>query len=261
MNLKRVNNLVMFFTFVAGGCSSSNATPLDAATATDVAPPDVATATDVTQVSDTPQIVDAPLPRDVVPDVAARTWRASNAPDLLGNDSVQRGPDDGLTPMVATQITPTASVRVERISYVLRHGTLPVPPPCDAMLAHQILVFVGTATPPMLPMPMAVIDVPASTDDPALLPSRPVGATMLGAREMSFALPTPVSVLAGQSLYVAIKLRDSATGTLCVATYSSSGRGGRTWWTDQASAPFTWASLSSFDLFADATIEASGMFL
>ena len=194
--------------------------PLDAEVAPDAAVLDAATPDDTRVVS-----IDAPT-ADVPPGPA--TFGNVVAP-CAAPDVVQPVMPEELGHYAAARLTPpTTPFVVERISYALRD----VPEfECDAALGHDVLLFVGGTAPDASPSSeVQHIDVPP--------------APGLTERPLDLALPTPVRLEAGQSLYVAVQLNGDTTSAMCLA---SCGDGpaieGVDFWSNATTAPFAWADL------------------
>lgn len=118
---------------------------------------------------------------------------------------------------------------------------------CSSTVAHNVQVFaVGAASPPGTPSPIVAASVPA-------------GGVAGQARRVIVALPAPVTVGAGDQLFVAIQMTGTTGATLCVEScFNPSGQDDRNYWSNAIAPPYPWATLASFGNDTDLMIDAVG---
>ncbi len=116
---------------------------------------------------------------------------------------------------------------------------------CDATPAHRVEVFVDTASAPAgTPAGTVVLDIPAAGSN-------------AGVRVVSAPLPAPITLSAGEHLFVAVEL--PAVGSSCVMACGGAAVTDRDYWSNATIAPYPWATLDSFGIDAHARVGANGM--
>jgi hypothetical protein len=118
---------------------------------------------------------------------------------------------------------------------------------CKGSGAHHVLVFRGTdAAPAASPVLDATLSVPAGDPPP------------LGSRVERLPLDTPITLAAGEHLFVAIEMVGQSPAELCVLACGEDGADDRNYWSNAVAAPFPWATMASFNLDETFLIEAIG---
>ena len=157
---------------------------------------------------------------------------------------------------VATQFEPNLYPFVAtKVKYTL-WGNRVAKPNCDATLGHKVSVWRGTkAAPPSTPLFVQTIVVP---HDKSVINDRHVEVT----------LPQGVMLGEGDILYVSIQNNGEATATAgscnglgkytCAATCDDEGRGLTSFWSNANAAPFSWATLASYEIEGDVRIGVYG---
>jgi hypothetical protein len=141
--------------------------------------------------------------------------------------------------LIAARLTPPSyPYEVTEVQYELVGAA-----PCDSSFGHRVEVFVGTDDAPA--------NDPAATrlDVPAAVTTEPV-------RVVQLTLPSPITLQSGEHLFVAVELVHE--GTSCIGMCDGAGDWTRNYWSNAQSAPYSWAALSSFQLYAHARIGANG---
>lgn len=114
---------------------------------------------------------------------------------------------------------------------------------CDSTTAHRVEVFVDTATTPPASPTITQLDIPATgTTEPV--------------RVVTAQLTSPITLQTGEHLFVAVELVN--IGGSCMAACGGATIADRDWWSNAAAAPYSWATLASFQLDAHARIGANG---
>lgn len=156
-------------------------------------------------------------------------------------------PDEITDPAAARITPPSYPFTVTSVSYKLTG----MEATCGTNIAHAVTVFAAPTanTPPTtLPVDAQRIEVAASaTDQRALV--------------VTETLPTPITLTAGEDLFVAVEMdaNQAQTVSVCLDGCSITGPDdNRQFWSEQKVAPFTWSTLYSFGIADDYAIWATG---
>jgi hypothetical protein len=158
---------------------------------------------------------------------------APNLPTEIGDPALAR-----ITP-------PSYPFTVTSVSYKLTG----MEATCGTNIAHAVSVWADSsgATPASSPASVQKIPVAASaTDQRSLI--------------VTESLPTPITLTTGQDLFVAVEMdaNTAQTVAVCLDGCSITADDNRQFWSEQMTAPFTWATLFSLGLAEDYAIWASG---
>ena len=137
---------------------------------------------------------------------------------------------------------------VQKVRYALNA----IDPNCDMGLAHKVEIYKNSSgTPDATPQVVSSINQPAD----AALSAKPRGNAVQW-REVSLA--TPVTLTAGEHLYVDIEMVGNVTtaARLCLGMTDSAtsgksecaGTAGQNFWSQAASPPYTWVELSTWNI-------------
>lgn len=239
------------------GCNTTPST--DAGT--DAAPsPDAHVSADAHVVVDAPAVVaDAPA---VVADAPAVVADAPVTPaetllrsaDFATCETYATLPTalpDEMNHLTTNRLTPTSyPFTVRQVGYFLELSS--EDGQCNAGFAHRVDLYVTSdTTPPNEPGTslVASIAVPAAT--------APFADTIEEARALRHTLATPITLTAGQHLYVAVQLTAGTpnaagemTQSLCASGCFGGAEAGTQFWSNAAATPYAWA-----DLFTDFGID------
>lgn len=197
---------------------------------------------DALVLADAPEPVDAPSdPDGGVPETLLR-----NA-DFAACDTYATLPTalpDEMNHLTANRLTPsTYPFTVRQVGYFLELSS--EDGQCNAGFAHRVDLYVTSdASPPNEPGAalVASIEVPAATE--------PFAAVVEGARSLRHTLPTPITLVEGQHLYIAVQLTagtpnpDGAmTQSLCASGCFGGAEAGTMFWSNAATVPYAWADL------------------
>ena len=193
-------------------------------------------------VADAPRSIDAPRPMIDAP-----------PPDeVLGNVAVGCTPDQNIGPVLpdeaghyaaTTLVPPRYPFTVTAISYDLGSNS----GPCNAGIAHNVLVFKSAAEKPSL-RPSA--DGPVAT--------LPVAAAADANRNISLTLPTAITLNTGERLVVAVQLTSAANKAVCVRACPSA-HAKQDWWSNATAEPYAWADMiADFGFASQFVIHAKG---
>jgi hypothetical protein len=149
--------------------------------------------------------------------------------------AVMADPTDPPFLLAARSTPPTYPFTVVGLRYFLAAPTSAMSS-CDDGLAHEVVLFVGTATtPPASPTIVETLQVPAATATP-------------DGRRVVLELTTPLTLKSGEQLYVAQKVvYDAAKGkSICPQLCSDTAKGEASFTNDtSATAPYTWTSFAA----------------
>ncbi len=151
--------------------------------------------------------------------------------------------------LAAGRLTPpTYPFQVTSIEYELVMND-PASAPCDATLAHRVEIYVDTnVTPSNTPVIAATFDV-------AAMPGIPVNTHRLVTRTLA----TPITLTAGQNLFVAVELAGTGPDHLCIPLCAGTGADDRNYWSNATMPPYNWATLASFNNMDNLRVGANGM--
>ncbi len=141
--------------------------------------------------------------------------------------------------LYAARLTPPSyPFLVTEVQYELAGGG-----DCDSSFAHRVEVFVDSATTPAASPTVTQLDIVATSG------TEPV-------RVVTAQLPSPITLQTGEHLFVAVEL--VTVDTSCIAACGGATITDRDWWSNATAAPYSWASMASFQLDAHARIGANG---
>jgi hypothetical protein len=143
--------------------------------------------------------------------------------------------------LYAVRLTPPSyPFEVTEVVYEMLHdGAM-----CDAQPAHRVEVFVESATAPAAsPANPVVLNVPADA---------PMGLY----RHVEMALPSPITLVTGEHLFVAVELPN--VDSSCIATCDGATVFDRDYWSGATAAPYSWATLNSYMIDANALVGING---
>ena len=155
---------------------------------------------------------------------------------------------------VATRFEPSAYPFVaSQVSYTLAGNRVDAPR-CNSTLGHRAAVYIGGPTPDSNPV---ILETFAISADPSAINDR----------QITLWLTVPAELQAGQYLYVSIQNAGNATAApscnelgnySCVATCKDPEYGEASFWSNANQPPFSWQTLASFGIDADARIGVFG---
>ena len=220
------------------GCDGDGETPadtgLDSATIADVAA-DGGTAVDAADVTGEAHTEDPRLLTNIDWPCSKR-YLVGALPEELGH-------------LAAARLTPRAyPFEVTKISYELAGPE--TYDACDDTFAHRVEIWVETtATPSATPTLHETIDVSAQPEPTANI-----------FRKVTRTLATPLTLTAGQHLYVAVELQGETvaetTTSLCIEACADVPQPDRNFWSNAVAAPYSWMTLADAGLDWNYTIEA-----
>jgi len=151
--------------------------------------------------------------------------------------------------LAAIRLTPLKyPFTVKKVRFTLV-GATTKEPACDATRALRVEVWTGSqvkpdAKPTLKETLQAAKDTSASGD-----------------RKVLLTLKTPVTLIKGEHLFVAVELPGETTPTnkrACLLLCDGKGTADRNYWSGAKAAPYKWVTLSSFSITKDLGIEALG---
>ncbi len=141
--------------------------------------------------------------------------------------------------LYAARLTPPSyPFEVTEVQYELMGGG-----ECDSTTAHRVEVFVDSATTPSNSPTITQLDISAT------------GTTEF-VRVVTAQLPSPITLQTGEHLFVAVELVTIEAS--CIATCGGATVADRDWWSNAVAAPYSWATLASFNFDVHARIGANG---
>jgi|SRR5579862_1048596 len=157
-----------------------------------------------------------------------------NFPNELGDPAIAR-----ITP-------PTYPFVVEAIAYQLRGGKTW----CGTNIAHAVTVYAapGGGSPPATPPVDAQRITVAAT------------ASSIDALVVTEPLTAPITLTTGQDLFIALEMDANAdkSQSVCIDSCPITADDQRSFWSEQTSPPFTYATLTADGIKADYAIWATG---
>jgi hypothetical protein len=155
--------------------------------------------------------------------------------------------------MAAARITPPRyPFTVSRVEYPLWNlkASAAHPYACSTAFAHRVVVFKARSTVPP--------DVLRPEDTRTInVPGRAGGATL---EDFNVALPTSLTLQAGEQLFVAVSLGGQDPTVGCMAVCPDAGVDPtRSWWSNAVALPFAWTTLASFGLSDTPVVTAWGL--
>lgn len=155
---------------------------------------------------------------------------------------------------VATRFEPSAYPFVaSEVSYTLAGNRVDAPR-CDSTLGHRASVYIGGSAPESDPVILQTFEV---AGDPSATNDRPITLWLMA----------PTELKAGEYLYVSIQNAGNATAApscneagnyTCVSTCRGTENGDASFWSNADAPPFSWQTLASFGIAADARIGVYG---
>jgi hypothetical protein len=147
----------------------------------------------------------------------------------------------------AVRLTPPAfPFAVGHLQYVLTHGPAHGVN-CDASVVHTVELYVShDVAPPATPVPVATVVVPAV--DPASLAEL---------RSVTLTLESPVTLVEGEHLFVAVQVVGTYPDVLClVLNAATPAANDRDYWSNATTPPFDWHPLTDYGPPANLVVTA-----
>ncbi|MCE9573130.1 MAG: hypothetical protein K8W52_08230 [Deltaproteobacteria bacterium] len=200
---------------------------------------------------------DAPTTPDTMPpppDASQLVTIGNGTPVCQGQAAVDPTTAADVGPNLTSEVGDPALARITPPSYPFKVTSVSyrltgMENTCGTNIAHAVSVFAATSatTPPPTP------------DSPQRIPVE-ASATDQRTRVVTVALPTPITLTAGQDLYVAVEMdaNPGKTVAICLDGCLIPADDDRNFWSEQTAAPFTWDSLYSFGIEVDYAIWAQG---
>lgn len=141
--------------------------------------------------------------------------------------------------LAATRLVPsTYPATVGKVRYQIVVSSVCQP------YAHRVDVFkASTIVPPANPTIIESFNVPSNAQGPDF--------------KVELTLTTPITLTAGEYLFVAVEQRRSGLNYTCIATCGGSNQHpDRNYWSNANSAPYPWATMASFNIKTDFIVEA-----
>ncbi len=162
----------------------------------------------------------------------------NNDPDCLEWGAITPAEQEAGHLYAARLTPPSYPFEVTEVQYELMGGGN-----CDSTPAHRVEVFVDSATTPPASPTITQLDIAAT------------GATE-PIRVVTVGLPSAITLQTGEHLFVAVELVNVESS--CVATCGGATVADRDWWSNAVAAPYSWATLASFNFDVHARIGANG---
>ena len=166
----------------------------------------------------------------------------TGTPDSVGSDA--SNPDEHEAWTVARLTPPTYPFSALAIDYDLVANSNG----CDVNIPHRVRVFKGTSAVPIA-SPVDVLEMSVSHATPVLTTTY----------HQIVALPSPVTLQSGESLFVAVEMKVVGASENCILVCrGEAGQRDRNYWTDSDDAPSAWSTLASYGIPENIRVEASG---